>query len=73
MMGYYSMGIFGWLGMLLFWGFIILGIIFLWRTLDLNPKQTPMSSSKALDIARERYAKGELNKDEFDRLKHDLG
>ena len=30
-------------------------------------------SGSALDIARERYAKGEITKDQFETLKKDLG
>ena len=74
MMGYsgFGMGAFGWLGMLLFWGFIALGIVYLWRSLELSRKQGDNSNSNALDIAKERYAKGEISKEEFDQLKHDL-
>ena len=74
MMGYYGfgMGALGWLGMLLVWGFIALGIVYLWRSIEPSRKQGENSSSKALDIAKERYAKGEISKEEFDRLRHDL-
>jgi putative membrane protein len=74
MMGYYNngMGLFGGLGMFLFLALIVLGTILFWRTLDQNARQNNGSKSNALDIAKERYAKGELSKDEFDRLKHDL-
>jgi putative membrane protein len=79
MMGYYGwgMGIFGWLGMILFWVLIILGILYLWRALDLGRSfkggEAPQSAShKALDIARERYAKGEINQEEFEQIKKGL-
>lgn len=79
MMGYYGwgMGFFGWLGMILFWALVILGILYLWRALDLGRGFKPgepsyPASHKALDIARERYAKGEINQEEFEQLKKSL-
>lgn len=70
MMGYYSygMGVFGWLTMMLFWGLVIAAIVYFFRKLD----QGTSSPTKALEIAKERYAKGEISKDEFDQLRHDL-
>ena len=61
---------FGGLWMLLFWGgliaLIIWGITRLSRRNGAPPKHTP------LDIARERYAKGEISREEFEQLKKDL-
>ncbi len=81
-MGYYGygMGAFGWIGMILFWALIILAIVWLWRTLDLgqtlrgsgSAREAQAEPKKALDIAKERYAKGELSKEQFEQLKQDL-
>ncbi|MCL4354201.1 SHOCT domain-containing protein [Patescibacteria group bacterium] len=64
-------GVAAWLTMILFWGLLILGVIALIRYLlrsgqDRNNK-TPS------DILKERYAKGEINKREFEQMKNDLG
>ncbi len=81
MMGYYGygMGAFGWIGMILFWALIILGIVYLLRALNLTQgfgqgsgDRPRASSDRALDILRERYAKGEINKEEYEQLKRDL-
>jgi len=72
-MGYgYNMPGFGLLGlffMLLWWAFVVtllvLGVRWLMR-------QTRGGSSSALDIARERYAKGEIDKKEFEEKKKEL-
>ena len=72
------MGPFGWIFGLLLLVLLALGVIYLWRALDLgsSPKQDggdkPQSRDKALEIARERYAKGEISKEEFEELKRDL-
>lgn len=76
--GWGMMGPFGWIGMLLFWALIVLGIIYLWRALDLGSgfgHQEDGGGSRrdsALEIARERYAKGEIGREEFEQLKKDL-
>jgi len=61
----------GWIVMLLIWvGIAVLAILtFRWflRRSDTAEKQTP------LDIARERYAKGEITKEQFEQIKKDLG
>lgn len=58
-------------GMLAFWALVIvvIGLFIAW----LNRKQNSASSSKtALDILKERYARGEIDKKEFETKKRDL-
>ena len=68
--GGYGMGI----GMLLFWGLIIVAIVVLVRGFRGSSKgDTPRFPEKtALDILRERYAKGEIDKAEFEQKCNDL-
>jgi putative membrane protein len=62
--------VFGGVWMVIFWGGLIAltvwGITRLNRRDDSSPKHDP------LDIARERYARGEISKKEFEQLKKDL-
>ena len=77
MMGPGMMG-FGWgwfmpILMLLFWGLVIWGIVALvrgWGGCCVSSQSDDKDS--ALDILRKRYAKGEINKDEFETRKKDL-
>ena len=56
--------------MLLFWALVIVGIVLLIKWLAAGHHG---SENKALDILKERYAKGEINKEEFEAKKKDLG
>lgn len=62
---------FGWIFVLLFWVLIILGIVYLIRTMGGSAKKVNQGET-ALDILKKRYAKGEITKEEFDRIKDDL-
>ncbi len=62
---------FGGFWMLLFWGGLIALII--WGITRLSQRESsPNQKQDALNIARERYAKGEIGKEEFEQLKKDL-
>ena len=58
--------------MIVFWGAIIALIV--WAVIKLSRREDTTSSSKvsALDAAKERYAKGEITKAEFDQIKKDI-
>jgi putative membrane protein len=74
MMGWgYGMG---WLGMILmslFWIAVVVGIVFLiiWLVRSGGGRKGGESNS-ALDILKKRYARGEINKEEFEDKKKDL-
>jgi putative membrane protein len=54
--------------MILFWSAIVgLGV---WLVLKVTGRSS--RGDGALSIARERYARGEISKEEFDRIKKDL-
>lgn len=68
-----GMGFGGMIMMILFWALVISGFVLIIRWLmgnkgpeGYNPRETP------LDILKKRYAKGEINQDEFERMKKDL-
>ena len=67
---------FGWWGvvgvifMLLFWAGLIALIVWGIKTLTRGGGTT--SRSTPLDIAKERYAKGEISKEEFEQIKKSL-
>jgi putative membrane protein len=77
MMGGYGWGGgwgFGMIGMLLWWLLIILGIVLLakWLFSGAPGGGGRHPENRALEILRERYARGEIDKKEFEERKRDL-
>lgn len=64
------------IGMLLFWGLIIFGIVMLVRgfggTSSFVAGVPRVRDKSPLDILGERYAKGEIDKTEFEQKRNDL-
>ncbi len=63
-------GLLGGLMMLVFWGLII-GLIVL-GVRGFSSRSDASSNSSALDILKERYARGEIEEDEYERRKANL-
>ena len=70
--------IWGGLMMILFWGAIIALVIWAAQSLsqhDGGQTQSgsiPRQARPPLEIAKERYARGEISRDEFEQMKRDL-
>ena len=56
--------------MLLFWGVVIVGLVLGIRWLLRQGRE--QRSDSALEILRQRYARGEITKDDFERMKREL-
>ena len=62
--------VFGGIFTLVFWGGLIALIV--WGITRLTRRDSSTPNSNPLDIAKERYAKGELTKEAFEQIKKDL-
>jgi len=70
MSGWNGFGLLGWIPMLFLWILLILGVVALLRYLGRSGQQ--QEHRTPLDILKERYARGEINKKEFEEKKKDL-
>ncbi len=59
----------GWLIMLFFWILVILGVVYV---IHLVTRGREPHEETPLDTLKKRYAKGEVTKEEFERMKDDL-
>lgn len=74
--GFPYMGLVGGLVMLLFWGLVIAGIVWLVQSAIQGrqpPADTGSASESPLDILKRRYASGEITKEQFEEMKRNLG
>lgn len=66
----------GWIFMLLFWGLLIVGIVALVKWLFSSSQSSsalPQPPRRtALDILKERYARGEIDTEEYEQRKRTL-
>lgn len=69
-----GMGMHGgwWLGMVLFWVLIIVAIVALVRWLSGKTSGANLPEKTPIQILQERYARGEIDREEYQRKKADL-
>jgi putative membrane protein len=58
--------------MVVFWGGLIALIVWAVSRFTRNHKTQVSGKQEAVDIAKERYAKGEITKEQFEQIKKDL-
>jgi putative membrane protein len=62
---------FGLVFMVIFWALVILGVVYIYKMIAERSRPSGKSES-ALDILKKRYAKGEITKEELEKMKDDL-
>ena len=56
----------GWIFMILFWGLIILGVVYLVKILLGGSSTEEKKSESAWEVLEKRFARGEMSKEEFE-------
>lgn len=67
----YGMG-FGGIFMWLFWLLVVIGVVWIVKMMVGNGKKGQQADRSALDILKERYARGEIDQQEFEQKRRDL-
>lgn len=70
MMGY-EYGWFGWISMIIFWLFVVVIVVAIARRYE-HGSHPQRHEHSALEILKERYAKGEIDRKEFEEKKKDI-
>ena len=69
----HMMGPWGWVFMLIFWVLVIVALVYGVRWLAGRNRQGGNAEGRTpLGILKERYARGEITREEFERMKKDL-
>ncbi len=72
----FGMGLGGGLVMVLFWVVLIVGAVWLARGFFPTGQQPPASSTRpeasADEILKQRYARGEITKEQYEQMRRDL-
>ena len=63
---------FGWIVMILFWTLIILGIVALAKWLFSMGNPGGSAGKRPLDILKERYAGGEITREQYEQMRRDI-
>ncbi len=58
------------LWMVLFWGLLIGGVI--WLIVALNRREVTAGGDAARDILQQRYARGEITREQYDEMRREL-
>ncbi|MEK7576852.1 MAG: SHOCT domain-containing protein [Patescibacteria group bacterium] len=69
--GYVSSSAMGFLSMIVWWGVLVVMILILFRLVS-GHRSAVRGHSSPMEILKERYAKGEIDKEEFNDKKKDL-
>jgi putative membrane protein len=69
----YGTGVFHWRGIMGFLFIAAVGLIVYLVVRGETRKKQDGGADTPLDIAKKRYARGEISRDEFERMKKDLG
>lgn len=75
MMGGWGMGWFGGIFMIIFWLIILAAVVYFikWLIQSTGRSQAgAVGGNRALEILKERYARGEIDSVEFEKMKSDL-
>ena len=59
--------------MWLFWILLIVAVMWAIKMITSDKNNSATTKKSALDILKERYASGEIDLDEYDRMKKELG
>jgi len=73
MNGMPTMGPMMWVFMLLIWGFVILGLVLAIRWVVMRGKNDKRESRQTpLEVLQLRYARGEIDRETYERIKQEL-
>ena len=67
---HWGMG-FGWIFAILFWVLVLVAVVAVAKWLSSSIAR-PGASTRPLDILKERYARGEITRDEYEQMRRDI-